>query len=89
MEMFCKKLRNQVMKIINYEKKEMISLTNEETESYEKQKVYYIRKKEFSTDKKYLKVGDHFHYTGQFRGVAHDNSNLRYKIPKEFPVVLS
>ena len=52
MEMFCKDLRNQTMKIIHYEKKEMIPLTNEETESYEKKKVCYICKKEFSTDKK-------------------------------------
>ena len=37
------------MKIINFEKKEMIPLT--ETESYEKQKVCYICEKEFSTDK--------------------------------------
>ena len=51
MEMFCKDLRNQAMKIINYEKKKMIPLTNEEKESHEKQKVCYICKKEFSTDK--------------------------------------
>ena len=38
------------MKIINYEKKEMIPLTDEENKSYEKQKVYYICKKEFNTD---------------------------------------
>ena len=30
------------MEIINYEKKEMILLTSEETESYEKQKFCYI-----------------------------------------------
>ena len=52
MEKFCKDLRDQAMKIINYEKKEIIPLTNEEKESYEKQKVCYICKKEFSTDKK-------------------------------------
>ena len=51
MEMFCKDLKNQVMEIINYEKKEMIPLTDKQTESYEKQKVRYICKKEFSTDK--------------------------------------
>ena len=45
MEMFCKDLRDQVMKIINYEKKEVISLTNKENESYEKQKVCHICKK--------------------------------------------
>ena len=33
MKKFCKDLRDQAMKIINYEKKEMIPLTNEEKES--------------------------------------------------------
>ena len=32
MENFCKDLREHVMKIINYEKKEMIPLTNERNE---------------------------------------------------------
>ena len=50
-EMFSKGLRNQAMKIINYEKKEMIPLTNEETEFYEMQKVCYIWEKEFCADK--------------------------------------
>ena len=45
MEMFCKDLRNQAIKIIKYEKKEMIQLTNEEKEFDEKQKVCYICKK--------------------------------------------
>ena len=42
MEMFCKDIRDQSMNIINYAKKEMIPLTNEETEFYEKQKVCHI-----------------------------------------------
>ena len=87
MEKFCKDLKDQAMKIINYEKKEMIPLTDEEKESYEKQKVCYICEKEFSTDKKYCKVRDHCHYTGKYRGAAHSICNLRYKIPKEIPVV--
>ena len=33
MEMFCKDLRVHTTEIINYEKKEMIPLTNEENES--------------------------------------------------------
>ena len=45
MEMFCKDLRNQTIKIINYEKKEMIPLTDKETEPYKKQKACYICKK--------------------------------------------
>ena len=51
MEMFCKDLRYQAMKTINYEKKEMILLTDKEIESYEKQKVCYICEEKFSTDK--------------------------------------
>ena len=75
------------MKIIDYEKKEMIPLTNEETEFYEKQKFCNICKKEFSTGKKYHKIRDHCHYTGKFRGATHNNCNLRYRIPKEIPFV--
>ena len=54
----------------------------------------YICKKEFSTDeddkdalKLYHKIKDHCHYTGKFRGAAHSICNLRYKTPKEIPVV--
>ena len=39
------------------------------------------------TKKKYFKVKDHCHYTGKCRGATHDICNLRYKIPKEIPVV--
>ena len=30
---------------------------------------------------------DHCHYTGKYRGAAHNFCNLRYKIPKEIPIV--
>ena len=50
MESFCKDLREHAMKIMNYEKKEIIPLTDEENELYEMQKVCYIWKKIFSTD---------------------------------------
>ena len=33
------------------------------------------------------KVRDHCHYTGKYRGAAHDIYNLRYKIPKGIPVM--
>ena len=37
--------------------------------------------------KKYHKVRDHCHYTGKYRDAVHNICNLRYKIPKEIPVV--
>ena len=33
------------------------------------------------------KVRDDCHYTGKFRGAAHNIFNLRYKVPKEIPIV--
>ena len=90
MEKFCKDLREHATKIINYEKKDMIPLTKKEQEQHSEQKVCYICKKEFNTDgsdKKHYKVKDHCHYTGKYRGAAHNICNLRYKIPKEIPTV--
>ena len=90
MKNFCLDLREHATKIIDYEKKEMIPLTKKKEKKYNKQKVCYICKKRFSTDdsnKKYHKVKDHCHYTGKYRGAAYDICNLRYKIPKEIPLV--
>ena len=90
MEKFCKDLKEQGTKIINYEKKEMIPLTKEEKRTHHRQIKCYICKKRFSTDennKKYHKVKDHFHYRGKYRVAAHGICNLRFKIPKEIPAV--
>ena len=90
MKKFCEDLKKHVTRIINYEKKEMIPLTKKKEKKHNKQKKCYICKKGFSTDdddKKYHKVRDHCHYAGKYRGAAHNICNLRYKIPKEIPVV--
>ena len=88
MQKFCKDLREHATKIINYEKKNVIPLTTEEKIHYNKQKICYICKKEFDiNDEKNYKVGDHCHYTGKYRGASHNICNLRYKVPKEIPIV--
>ena len=73
----------------------MILLTHEEIKSYEEQKVCHLCKGEFCYDeneekefKKYHKVRDHCHYTGNFRGAARTICNLSYKIPKKIPEVI-
>ena len=38
-------------------------------------------------DKKYCKVRDHCHYTGEYRGAAHSICNLKYSVPKKIPIV--
>ena len=62
----------------------MIPLTDNEIESYKKQNVCHIYKKEFFYNKNeknkfklYQKVRYHCHYTGKFRGAAHSICNLR------------
>ena len=90
MKNFCLDLRKHATEIINYEKKKMIPLTKEGKKMHNEKNVCYICKKRFSTDdknKKYHKVIDHCHYTGKYRGAAHDICNLRYKILKEIPEV--
>ena len=47
----CKKLKECEMKIINYEKKEMIPLTKEENKSYKKQEKRHICEEKFCVDK--------------------------------------
>ena len=38
-------------------------------------------------NKNYIKVRDHCHYTGKYRGAAHKICNLRYNTPNEIPVI--
>ena len=74
----------------------MTPLTYEENESYLKQEVCHICKKEFITDIenssenmfiKYRTVRDHCHYTGKYIGAAHSICNLRYKTRNEILIV--
>ena len=79
-------LREHALKIINFEKKKMIPLTNGQKELFELAKICYIFNKKFehkySNCKNYWKVKDHCHYTGKYRGAAHSICNLKCSIPK-------
>ena len=37
--------------------------------------------------KRYFKVTDHCHNTGEYRGAAHNICNLKYGVPKKVPIV--
>ena len=84
MKRFCKDLKDHATKIIDFKKKTMIPLTKEEEDNYNKESTCYICKKDFNNDGK---VRDHCHFTGKYRGAAHNTCNLRYKIPKNIPVI--
>ena len=84
MKRFCKDLKDHATKIIDFKKKTMIALTKEEEDNYNKENTCYICKKDFNND---MKVRDHCHFTGKYRGATHNTCNLRYKIPKNIPVI--
>ena len=95
MESFCINLKEYATKIINYEKKEMIALTDEENKSYKKQKVCDICKKGFTTDENDKNAFKLYHKVSEIivtiqeniEELSHSICNLRYKTPKEIPVV--
>ena len=84
MKRFCKDLNDHAIKKFDFKKKDMIPLTKEEKDNYNKENICHICKNEFNND---MKVRDHCHFTGKYRGAAHNMCNLRYKIPKNIPVI--
>ena len=42
---------------------------------------------EETDDENYRRVRDHCHLTGKFRGAAHSICNLKYRLPKFYPVI--
>ena len=86
---FCQDLKKQVNLIVDYEKKEMIKLTQEEQYRHDTRKLCFLCKIPFFEDGKnnYIKVKDHCHYTGKYRGAAHKICNMMYNTPREIPVV--
>ena len=64
----------------------MTKLTNVLKREQEAAEKCHICLKEFN-DPRNRKVRDHCHYTGLYRGVAHNNCNLKYRIPDNIPIV--
>ena len=85
MKMFCKDLKDHAKRIINHKKKSIIPLTKDEEDSYNKDTICHICWKEFDNDKD--KVRDYCYFTGRYIGAAHNDCNLRHKIPKNIPIV--
>ena len=65
----------------------MDSLTPKQWKKCNKASRCHICFKQFGDSKKGTKVRDHCHYTGHYRGPAHRNCNLMYRVPSYIPVV--
>ena len=85
MEKFVEWIEEDVKEIANIPVSEMIFGPGELNQFNNATKCW-ICKGEFD-DTADKKVKDHCHYTGRFRGAAHNSCNLKYKKPKFIPVV--
>ena len=80
-DVFIKWLEDDVKVIANIKPKKMV-FTKEDEKQFNKASDCWICGEELGNDR----VRDHCHYTGRYRGAAHNNCNLNYSKPKGVPV---
>ena len=85
MEKFIEWLEEDIKYINDISSKPLI-MEVEEEERFKNETKCWICKGKFNNDKDF-KVRDHCHFTGRFRGAAHNSCNLKYKKPDFTPIV--
>ena len=81
MDVFIKWLEEDVKAIANIEEKEII-FTEEDRKQFNKASDCWICGEYLGNDR----VRDHCHFTGRYRGPAHNSCNLKYRKPKSVSV---
>ncbi|XP_065684304.1 uncharacterized protein LOC136096687 [Hydra vulgaris] len=83
-QIFVDNLEADIKKIYNKYLKfpKDIIFTSKDKEEFKNAKACHICEKDLEEDK----VKDHCHITGKYRGAAHNECNLNYKIPNFIPV---
>ena len=81
MDIFIKCLEEDVKAIANIEVKQMI-FTEEDQKQFNKASDCWICGEALGIDM----VRDHCHFTGRYRGPAHNKCNLKYRKPNNIPV---
>ena len=81
MDVFIKWLEEDVKAIANIEEKEII-FTEEDRKQFNKASDCWICGEYLGNDR----VRDHCHFTGRYRGPAHNSCNLKYRKPKSISV---
>ena len=84
-KIFVEKISEATRGIYNdfYRRRKPLKLTQDEQKSFGKAKFCHICNKELLKDK----VRDHCHFTGQYRGAAHNSCNLQCRKPFTLPVI--
>ena len=73
-----------------YSKPKLLNLTPQEEKDFQSATICHICEQDLFKDKeagKILKVRDHCHFTGEYRGAAHNQCNLKCKKPFVLPVI--
>ena len=84
-KIFVEKIEEAVRIIYNdfYRRPKKLKLTQEEQKSFEEAEFCHFCKKELLKDR----VRDHCHFTGEYRGAAHNSCNLKCRKPLVLPVI--
>ena len=86
-EKFVEYIEEEVKRLYaTFPQQPMTKLTDVLKREHEAAEKCHICLKEFN-DPRNRKVRDHCHYTGLYRGEAHKNCNLKYKIRDHIPIV--
>ena len=83
-QMFIESLESDIKKIYNrFKFPKKVEITPKDRINYKSATHCHICEGELGDDK----VLDHCHLTGKYRGAAHNECNLNYRIPKFFPII--
>ena len=84
-KIFVEKISEATSDIYNnfYRRRKPLKITQDEQKSFGKAKFCHICNKELLKDK----VRDHCHFTGKYRGAAHNSCNLKCSKPFILPVI--
>ena len=85
-EKFVEKLEQEIKSIYKDHPQKYMTFTKKDDANYKKSNSCWICEKAF-TDEKDYKVRDHCHYTGKYRGAAHNSCNIKFRRPKFTPVI--
>ena len=85
-QMFVNMLEKEVKDIYKMHPSKDMIFTDEDKDTFRKSKCCWICGDAFSKEDK--KVRDHCHYTGKFRGAAHNSCNILFRRPKFTPIIL-
>ena len=89
-QLFIESLEEDIKEIYNrFKKPKKMVMTRDDKIDYNNATNCHICEKELeeTDDENYRRVRDHCHLTGKFRGAAHSICNLKYRLPKIYPVI--